>query len=109
MLFICKYNSVGNMDDVDEDDVVGNGPKATNDEGNAFLQQFFDELVYKKTENKDDIKRGGFPLKGSLSFDFLFETSSKKFSRSQNNEIEIDINLWEYMGSLTTPPYTEGI
>ena len=95
---------------MDDDDAGGNKSKSTKDDGNVFLKQFFDELVYKRTENKDDIKRGGIPLKGSLSFDFLFETSSNKISKSvDNNEIEMDLDLWEYMGSLTTPPFTEGI
>merc|ERR1712228_1151924 len=49
-------------------------------------------------------------LKKPLSFDYLFETSSKKFSKNlKTNEIDITMDLFEYDGSLTTPPYSEGV
>merc|ERR1712099_3623 len=65
--------------------------------------QFFDQLPDKKTEK--DIR-----LKRDISFDYLFETSSNNFIKNiKTNEIEIDMEIFEYTGSLTTPPYTEGV
>merc|ERR1712087_588575 len=70
---------------------------------NDFLAQFFDQLPDKKTE--EDI-----PLKRPISFDYLFETSSNNFIKNvETNEIDIDMEIYEYKGSLTTPPYTEGV
>merc|ERR1712228_514474 len=71
--------------------------------GNDFLDQFFDQLPSKKTEQ--DIR-----LKRDISFDYLFETSSNNFIKNvKTNEIDIDMEIYTYMGSLTTPPYTEGV
>eukprot|EP00483_Globobulimina_turgida_P012201 UN12223 len=70
------------------------------EDGNDFLAQFWEQLPVYKTE-KD------LPLRGTLSFDYLFETSSDKFKKNvKTNEIDIDMEIFEYMGSLTTPPYT---
>jgi len=70
---------------------------------NDFLAQFFDQLPSKKTD-KD------IPLKRDLTFDYLFETSSDNFSKNvATNEIDIDMEIFEYDGSLTTPPFTEGV
>jgi len=73
------------------------------EEENDFLAQFWNELPLKKTN--DDI-----PLNKPICFDYLFETSSNNFIKSvKTNEINIDMALFEYTGSLTTPPYTEGV
>merc|ERR1712173_571758 len=70
--------------------------------GNDFLAQFFDQLPSKKTD-KD------IPLKKPLSFDYLFETSSTEFTKNlKTNEIDINMELFEYDGGLTTPPFSEG-
>merc|ERR1712056_80235 len=70
-------------------------------QGNDFLAQFFDQLPSKKTER--DIR-----LKRDISFDYLFETSSNNFVKNVKTN-EIDIDIYTYKGSLTTPPYTEGV
>merc|ERR1712130_262200 len=71
--------------------------------GNDFLDQFWSQLPAKKTER--DIK-----LKKPLSFDYLFETSSNNFVKNvKTNEIDIDMEIYTYKGSLTTPPFTEGV
>merc|ERR1712176_492412 len=73
------------------------------EEENDFLAQFWNELPLKKTD--DDI-----PLNKPICSDYLFETSSNNFIKSvKTNEINIDMALFEYTGSLTTPPYTEGV
>merc|ERR1712154_191586 len=70
---------------------------------NDFLAQFFDQLPDKKTE-------ADIPLKRPISFDYLFETSSNNFIKNvETNEIDIDMEIYTYKGSLTTPPYTEGV
>jgi len=95
-------------DDMETDDEWDekNDNKSSNNKrqrGNDFLEQFWSQLPSKKTEK--DIK-----LKKSLSFDYLFETSSNNFSKNiATNEIDIDMEIFEYNGSLTTPPYTEGV
>merc|ERR1712228_682503 len=71
--------------------------------GNDFLDQFWSQLPSKKTDK--DIK-----LKKPLSFDYLFETSSNNFVKNvKTNEIDIDMEIYTYKGSLTTPPFTEGV
>eukprot|EP01084_Bolivina_argentea_P161116 280488_1 len=71
--------------------------------GNEFLNQFWDELPPQKTEEEILLRR-------PLSFDYLFETASKSLRKNvKTNEIEIDMDIFEYTGSLTTPPYTEGV
>merc|ERR1711997_792359 len=70
---------------------------------NDFLSQFFDQLPDKKTD-KD------VPLKRPISFDYLFETSSNNFVKNlKTNEVDIDMEIYTYKGSLTTPPYSEGV
>jgi len=104
------------MDDLDEDEAEsddldtdsewesdGDKEEESKMDGNDFLAQFWDQLPSTKTE-KD------IPLKNALSFDYLFETSSTNFKKNvETNAIDIDMELFEYMGSLTTPPYTEGV
>merc|ERR1719461_2532833 len=64
---------------------------------------FFDQLPDKKTE-------ADIPLKKPISFDYLFETSSNNFAKNvKTGEIDIDMEIYTYKGSLTTPPYTEGV
>jgi len=71
--------------------------------GNDFLDQFFSQLPSAKTEQ--DIL-----LKKPISFDYLFETSSNNFVKDvKSGSIDIDMELYTYKGSLTTPPYTEGV
>jgi len=70
---------------------------------NEFLQQFWDQMPSKKT--KQDI-----PLINPLNFDFLFKNSSDNFRKNiKTNQIKIDMEIYEYFGTLRTPPYTEGV
>eukprot|EP01083_Nonionella_stella_P277768 944444_1 len=89
-------------DDLETDDEWDDGDESAKN-GNDFLNQFWDELPPQKTEEEILLRR-------PLSFDYLFETASKSLSKNvKTNEIEIDMEIFEYMGSLTTPPYTEGV
>merc|ERR1712037_551970 len=57
------------------------------------------------TKTTEDI-----PLSKPISFDYLFETSSNNFIKNiKTNSINIDMELFQYKGSLTIPPYTEGV
>ena len=58
--------------------------------GSAFLSQFLDQMPRKQTTEAT-------PLKTPLSFGCLFGGSD-----------DVD-EMFEYQGSLTTPPYTEGV
>merc|ERR1719266_1432359 len=70
---------------------------------NDFLAQFWSQLPSKKT-SKD------IPLRKAISFDYLFETCSNEFIKDvERKAINIDMEIFEYNGSLTTPPYTEGV
>lgn len=65
------------------------------EQGNDFLSQFWDQLPREKT-NEDIL------LERDISFDYLFETSSNNFVKNvETNEIDIDMELFEYMGSLS--------
>eukprot|EP01083_Nonionella_stella_P095118 266975_1 len=71
--------------------------------GNEFLDQFWSQLPRDKTAEE-------IALDNVLSFDPLFEMASNKLVKTvSTNEMEIDMELFEYEGSLTTPPYTEGV
>merc|ERR1712115_6309 len=86
--------------DADEDDTnkLGKSKK-----GNDFLDQFLDQCPRQKTECDTLLKK-------PISFDYLFECSSDTFVKNvKTNEIDIDMELWTYMGGLTTPPYSEGV
>eukprot|EP00484_Ammonia_sp_Unknown_P028020 CAMPEP_0197047438 /NCGR_PEP_ID=MMETSP1384-20130603/22950_1 /TAXON_ID=29189 /ORGANISM="Ammonia sp." /LENGTH=437 /DNA_ID=CAMNT_0042479357 /DNA_START=45 /DNA_END=1358 /DNA_ORIENTATION=+ len=99
---------MGNEDETSDDLETDDELAVDNDGGkgskmNDFLAQFWDYLPSSKTDN--DIL-----LQKSLSFDSLFESSSNNFKKNvDTNEINIDMEIFEYMGSLTTPPYTEGV
>jgi len=96
---------VDESDDCETDDEWVQEPKKAqkNKKVNDFLKQFFDQLPSKKT-SKD------IPLKKPLSFDSLFETSSNTFTKNiKSNEIDLDMEMFEYDGGLTTPPYSEGV
>eukprot|EP00483_Globobulimina_turgida_P010235 UN10254 len=70
---------------------------------NDFLAQFWDELPLRETKN--DIL-----LSKSLCFDYLFECAGMGFEKNvETNEIQVDMELIEYTGALTTPPYTDGV
>jgi len=72
-------------------------------DGNDFLAQFWDQLPRTKTEQ--DI-----PLKNPLSFDHLFESQCRKIGRDvDGKQATLDMEIYEYQGSLTTPPYSEGV
>jgi len=102
LLKIMKESDDEESDDNDTDDEWENEQIYKN-KGNDFLDQFWDQLPSKKT-SKD------IPLKNPISFDYLFETSSNTFIKKvKTNEINIDMEIFEYKGSLTTPPYTEGV
>merc|ERR1711897_30067 len=71
--------------------------------GNDFLDQFWKQLPQKETS--EDVLS-----ENEISFDYLFETSSNNFVKNvKTNEIDIDMEIYTYKGSLTTPPYTEGV
>merc|ERR1712154_393349 len=105
-----KYNTLKIMsesdeesDDTETDDEWEDDDGDTTKNKNDFLAQFWNELPLKKTI--DDI-----PLSKPLSFDYLFETSSNNFIKNvKSNSINIDMELFQYQGSLTIPPYTEGV
>eukprot|EP00487_Bulimina_marginata_P004822 TRINITY_DN218_c0_g1_i1.p1 TRINITY_DN218_c0_g1~~TRINITY_DN218_c0_g1_i1.p1 ORF type:complete len:306 (-),score=39.87 TRINITY_DN218_c0_g1_i1:237-1154(-) len=107
-LKIMKESDDEESDDLDTDDEfddkeVNVKKLGATKKGNDFLDQFWDLLPSEKTE-KD------IPLNKAISFDYLFETSSNNFVKDvKTNEIEIDMQVYEYEGSLTTPPYTEGV
>jgi len=85
------------------DDMFKMGKIKKTDEANDFLSQFEDQYPLKKTAK-------AIPLKRPISFDYLFETSSKNFIKNtKTNEINIDMEIFEYDGGLTTPPYSEGV
>merc|ERR1712203_611579 len=94
------------MGDTDEDwgdDKEKNVKKKAVKKPNDFLDQFWSQLPPRKT-TKD------IPLATPISLDYLFETSSNNFVKDiESNEINIDMEIFQYMGSLTTPPYTEGV
>jgi len=72
-------------------------------EVNEFLNQFWSQLPSEETS-------ADIPLEKPLSFESLFENSTKKqIKKTKSNALEIDMEIYEYMGSLTTPPYTEGV
>eukprot|EP00488_Nonionellina_sp_1-RS-2012_P001713 TRINITY_DN290_c0_g1_i1.p1 TRINITY_DN290_c0_g1~~TRINITY_DN290_c0_g1_i1.p1 ORF type:complete len:141 (+),score=47.75 TRINITY_DN290_c0_g1_i1:161-583(+) len=86
-----------------DDFETGDDEEDEENAGNDFLNQFWDELPPQKTEKE-------VLLKNALSFDYLFETASKNVKKNvKTNEIEINMDIFEYMGSLTTPPFTEGV
>jgi carbonic anhydrase len=78
--------------------------EVADDSPNEFLNQFWSQLPFEKTT--EDI-----PLNNPLNFQCLFEKSTTKtIDRStRSDKQEIDMQIYEYMGSLTTPPYTEGV
>eukprot|EP01084_Bolivina_argentea_P297511 512565_1 len=70
---------------------------------NDFLKQFWHELPLRQTATH-------LRLTNALNFDYLFATASDNFEQNvQSNEICMDLELLEYTGPLTTPPYTEGV
>jgi len=81
-------------------------PDNDEDEPNEFLDQFWSQLPSEKTS-------ADIPLENPLSFECLFATLREKMSETprtkKSNKFEIDMEIYEYMGSLTTPPYTEGV
>jgi len=86
-----------------DNDMFKMGKVKKTDEANDFLSQFEDQYPLKKTAKE-------IPLKRPISFDYLFETSSKNFIKNtKTNEINIDMEIFEYDGGLTTPPYSEGV
>ena len=77
--------------DDDDDDVQ----KKNSKKGNDFLDQFWSQLPSEKTS--EDVL-----LANPISFDYLFETSSNNFIKNaKNNEICIDMEIYEYVGSLS--------
>merc|ERR1719245_1871073 len=84
-----NINSVAEADE--ESDAETDDEEAEeNKQSNAFLDQFWDKLPCKKTD--EDIV-----LDEVISFDYLL------------TELCIDMETYEYIGSLTTPPFTEGV
>merc|ERR1719400_1759714 len=76
------------------------------DDPNEFLNQFWSQLPSEETAT--DI-----PLEHPLNFECLFATLQQKMIDTPRakkvHKFEIDMEIYEYMGSLTTPPYTEGV
>jgi len=72
-------------------------------DGNDFLAQFWDQLPPKKTTQ--DI-----PLERPLCFDHLFEAQCNSLVKDDAaKQVNLDMEIFEYKGSLTTPPYSEGV
>jgi len=77
--------------------------KSNMNHDNDFLAQFWSQLPPKKTAKE-------IPLSSAISFDYLFEMSSNEIVKDfEAKRINIDMEIFEYNGSLTTPPYTEGV
>merc|ERR1712228_495406 len=69
---------------------------------NDFLNQFWSQLPMKKC---DDI-----PLDNDLTFDHLFEASSFSVKKTpRRGQVLVNMDIFRYDGSLTTPPYSEGV
>jgi len=99
------YSDEETGDEETDDEFEGDSDDQKNNlkNDNDFLAQFFSQLPSKKTL-KD------IPLKNPISFDYLFETSSNEFIKDLDTKsVKIDMEIFEYQGSLTTPPYTEGV
>jgi len=99
------YSDEETGDEETDDEFEGDSDDQKNNlkNDNDFLAQFWSQLPSKKTSQ--DI-----PLKKDISFDYLFETSSNEFIKDLDSKsINIDMEIFEYQGSLTTPPYTEGV
>merc|ERR1711902_315065 len=95
-------NSKANADEETDNDTDDDGDYADEytanrtKQGNDFLAQFWSQMPERKTT--EDI-----PLKKPLSFDYLFECASNKFTKNaKTNEIDIDMEMFEYDGGLTT-------
>mmetsp|Transcript_25149 Transcript_25149/g.40860 ORF Transcript_25149/g.40860 Transcript_25149/m.40860 type:complete len:406 (-) Transcript_25149:142-1359(-) len=97
--------------DVDDDSddseaefvTAGNARKQSMVPSNDFLKQFWSELPIQQTAKEAVLSR-------AISFDYLFECASNDFKPAlKNNEIGMDMKFFEYDGSLTTPPFTEGV
>jgi carbonic anhydrase len=99
------YSDEESDDQETDDEFEGDSDDQKNNlkNDNDFLAQFWSQLPPKKT-NKD------IKLKQAISFDYLFETCSNEFVKDLDTKsINIDMEIFEYQGSLTTPPYTEGV
>jgi len=99
------YSDEESDDQETDDEFEGDSDDQKNNlkNDNDFLAQFWKQLPAKQT-SKD------IPLQKDISFDYLFETCSNEFVKELDTKsINIDMEIFEYMGSLTTPPYTEGV
>ena len=81
------------LDDEDEYDESAILKKM--DPGNDFLDQFWSQLPSKKT-TKD------IPLENAISFDHLFEASSRSVQRSKKRGVvTVNMDIFQYDGSLS--------
>eukprot|EP01083_Nonionella_stella_P275631 936231_1 len=67
---------------------------------NDFLDQFWHQMPPNKTKQE-------IPLNSPLNFDFLFKTASDNFIK--NIKTNMKMQIYDYVGSLRTPPYTQGV
>merc|ERR1712154_580069 len=94
-------------DDQETDDEMNGDEEeevaANNVIGNEFLNQFWNQLPLEKTSQDIVLKNG-------ISFDHLFESSSTEFVKNDKcDKMSVDMETYEYIGSLTMSPFTEGV
>ena len=101
---LSKCRTQQNIDSVEEesddmetdDEMNGDDEQEKNsDKGNDFLDQFWSQLPSGKMPQ--DVS-----LKNAISFDYLFETSSNALTKNaKDNAMSIDMEIYEYAGSLS--------
>merc|ERR1719461_1593157 len=96
-----KQKQKEKMEESEDDETEDEDEENTN--ANEFLAQFWDQMPLKKAKKN-------IPLSAPLNFDYLFKTCADNFSQHvKTNEININMDLYEFDGCLRHPPYTEGV